>query len=507
MVDYTKSWSKKQWTRTTEGVFKNIIDALRESRMMPGGLINPSEPEIEDFLLIVDPTKYTAPAGIATTKVFSICIHAVQNWIGTVTLSQTNNLCAGATVSIDDTTVAVDAETPKNCTYMRLSLPADCPVGVYRITVTGVSGSITKTAEVRIGVGVSIEDEEPWRCTTDEECKEKYGDDYWCVGGECLKACGTAEANCNSDYCTEDEKCIWNAAAGKCFCRKQGFTLSCGGIITIPVGEGKMGYGSIVITSLNGFEGSGSVYIYDAHQPGLAPSDCLTAWLNYGTQSGNIISVTLSADGSIVIGVEVASNCLEEGDHYFGVEVSIGGKTAACVIMVRVKSTGFWYLTNIVQGLVYQCPTANPNCPTTTCAEHCCCYNDNCFAGTYQLKSRVRVKSQGFAGDIDCTVSASPKCCSFNCSPGDACTYLGPGVTRLCQGVYRVTLVAPPGYPSAADLDAVGDYLCSSGTEWCCPLTGACGGPWYVPVLFTAVGGGQSESVVVHFRHLCAKKT
>jgi len=497
MVDYTKSWSKKQWTRRTEGVFKNIIDALRESRMMPGGLINPSEPEIEDFLLIVDPTRYTAPPGIATTKVFSVCIHAVQNWAGTVTLSQTNNLCAGATVSIDDTTVAVDAETPKNCTYMRLSLPADCPVGVYRITVTGVSGSITKTAEVKIGVGVSIEDEEPWKCTIDEECKEKYGDDYWCVGGECLKACGTAEANCNSDYCTEDEKCIWNAAAGKCFCRKQGFTLSCGGIITIPVGEGKMGYGSIVITSVNGFSGSGSVYIYDEHQPGQAPSDCLTAWVRYGSGSGNIVPVTLPADGSIVIGVEVASNCLEEGDHYFGVEVSIGGKTAACVIMVRVKSTGIWYFTEYQEGLARLHPYHNPNCGDPLSGGYGCCRcNDDCRAGSYERELWAAFSSEGFTGDVIFTVSAKPKCCFFHIDWYDVWC---EGDVYKCEG-FCGKHFSPTS--KSGRVSAHGDQMCTF-TDCCPGYPASCGGPWDVPVHFHGEGGGITQDIVVYMRMPC----
>jgi len=348
MVDYTKSWSRKQWTRRTEGVFKNIIDALREGKTLPKGFIMPTPTESEGFDLIVDPAEYTAPKGIAATKVFSVCIHARQNWVGTVTLSQSNNLCAGASVSLDDASVAVSAQTPKNCTYMRLSLPSNCPAGNYKITVTGICGSITRTFEVAIGVGVPPvppNDEQPKPCGSDDDCK-KYGDDWWCVGGECKKACGTASANCNSDYCAPGEKCIWNAGAGKCLCEKGNYALSCPYIL-VETGSGKSSYGVITITSVNGFEGSGNIIIYDANQPDQAPSSCMAAWLKYGTQSGNILPITLTADGSIAITVEVSSSCETEQKHYFGVEVEIGGKTAACIVTVEVKTTGFYYFSEI----------------------------------------------------------------------------------------------------------------------------------------------------------------
>jgi len=499
MPDYTKSWSKKQWTRTTEGVFKNIIDALREGRMLPKGYIMPTNPVPQGFELIVDPTKYTAPKGIATTKVFSVCIHAKQNWAGTVTLSQSNNLCSGASVSIDDTTVEVSAETPKNCTYMRLSLPADCPVGVYKITVTGVGDSYTRTAEVRIGVGVSIEDEEPWRCTTDEECKALYGDDWWCVDGECVKACGISPETCNDDYCTEDQSCIWNASRSKCFCLQQGFSLACSEIITIPVGEGKMGYGSIVITSLNGFSGSGSVYIYDAGQPDQTLSGCLAAWLRYGSGSGNIVPVTLPADGSIVIGVEVASNCLEEGDHYFGVEVSIGGKTAACVIMVRVKSTGIWYFTEYQEGLA-QLLWLNPNCPTSPLGggwRGCCRCNDDCSAGSCERELWAAFSSEGFTGDVIFTVSAEPKCCFFDIDWYDVWC---EGDVYKCEG-FCGKHFSPES--KSGRVSAHGDQMC--GWYTCCPPTGPCLN-WDVPVHFHGEGGGITQDIVVYMRMPCIYK-
>jgi len=489
MVDYTKSWSRKQWTRRTEGVFKNIIDALREGKTLPKGFIIPTERVSEGFDLIVDPAEYTAPKGIEVTKVFSVCIHARQNWVGTVALSQSNNLCVGASVSLDDASVAVSARTPKNCTYMRLSIPSSCAAGNYKITVTGVSGSITRTFEVAIGVGVPPvppNDEQPKPCVSDDDCK-KYGDDWWCVGGECKKACGTASGNCNSDYCAPGEKCIWNAGAGKCLCEKGNYALSCPYIL-VEAGAAKSSYGVITITSVNGFEGSGNIIIYDANQPDQAPSDCITAWLRYGSQSGNIIPITLPADGSINILVEVASNCLTEQKHYFGVEVTIGGKSAACVVTVEVKSTGFWYFSDV--GVVEENACAQDvTCPTVaSCTPQC--LNGNCTLGGGCSYTYATIKSVGFTGTVTITITAGAQRCLF----------LADGAKKNnvcdCSCVFDKAFV--PGTTCNLMIMGQNDYPGASP----CPESGC---EVSFPVSISADGGGISQSVAVSHNYHCRR--
>jgi len=415
MVDYSKSWSRKQWTRRTEGVFKNIIDVLREGKTLPKGFIIPTDVVSEAFDLIVDPAEYTAPKGIAVTKVFSVCIHARQNWAGTVALSQSNNLCGGATVTLDDASVTVSAQTPKNCTYMRLSLPSNCPAGGYKITVTGVSGSIIRTFEVEIGVGVPPdEEEEPKPCTSDDDCK-KYGDDWWCVGGECKKACGTASSNCNSDYCAEGEKCIWNAGAGKCLCEKQGMTLTCPSEIQILPGQGKMAYGYLTIASVNGFAGSGNIIVYDSHQPDQSPSSCLAAWFQYGGQIGNIIPVTLPADGSIQIYIAVSGSCDSEQTHYFGVELSVGGKTAACIVTVKVKGCDGETVKGYIS-YINKCGCCIDPSQGAACSGGCfqCC-------GLWNIKGLSSNKVCSGSYDVDHLWAPDPSNCYY--PPVEECTF------------------------------------------------------------------------------------
>jgi len=501
MPDYTKSWSRKQWTRRTEGIFKNIIDALREGRALPKGFIMPTNPVPEGFELIVDPAEYTAPKGIAVTKVFSVCIHSKQNWAGTVTLSQSNNLCSGASVSIDDTTVEVSAETPKNCTYMRLSLPSNCEAGVYKITVTGVSGSITESAAVLVGVGVppdGTDGEIPKPCTSDADCK-KYGDDWWCVDGECLKACGTAQANCNSDYCAQDEKCVWDAASGKCLCKRKGLTLACSGKILVETGSGKTAYGSIVITSLNGFEGTGNIILYDAQQPDQAPSDCITAWMKYGAQSGNILPITLPADGQVAISVVVSSSCVEEGVHYFGVEIEIGGKTAACVIAVEVKSTGFWYISGVVEGDEQLC-TINNNCPPFSggCTQNGAHCNDDCVV-CIGAPAKAILKSIGFTGTVQFTASASPKCCQFSIEniPGSCSPAQPTCAGRVCSVEFT------PG--EVGGVTAHADFLVQGGGNNPPRCQGGSCPEYSLAVTFEGSGGGIAQSVTVLYHLRCRK--
>jgi len=494
MPNYTRSYSRKQWTQKTEGVFKNVIDAIKQGAAIPKGFLIPSHPVEEGFSIYIDPASYEVPYGIAVTKAFEVCVQSNQNWTGTVSISQSNNLCAGSNVSLDEDSLVVSAQTPKNCALLRAGIPATCPPGVYTITVTGQSGSIKRVAYAEIKVGSPPDEEEPESCESDSDCK-KFGDDFYCVNGECVKACGTSIYNCNSDACPAGSKCVWDDGAGKCVCKPQDILVECSSIY-IPTGQGKMGYGAITIKSLNGFAGSGSVMLYDVNQPEQAPATCLAHWLRYGSQIGNIIPFTLNPDGSVSIGVEISSSCDVDTTHYYAVDVLIGGKNITCTFAVEVKSSGIWYFDSIIQGELFLC-TSNVKCTSATCRWYGCVCNDDCSLCTGQ-PWKVKVISLGFIGTVDFTV-ASSKCCNFGTSGGAAAWCVG-GTPGKCDKTCKITFDAThqEGY-----VYAHGDLPCESYDPARCQ-GGSC--PSHMVILtYIGVGGGLTQTIVVNTILYCKR--
>jgi len=464
---------------------------------MPKGFLIPSHPIEPGFNLYIDPESYEVPYGVPAQKAFEVCVESSQNWAGTVQISQINNLCAGSNVSLDESSLSVSPETQKNCALLRIGIPATCPPGVYAITVTGQSGSIKRVAYAEIKVGSPPdEDDKPKPCASDDDCK-KFGDDYYCINGECLKACGISIYNCNSDACPVGSKCVWDDGAGKCVCKPQDILVECS-IIYIATGEGKMGYGAITIKSLNGFAGSGSIMLYDANQPGQAPATCLAAWLRYGSQSGNIMPFTLAADGSVVIGVEVASSCLTDTTHLYAVDVSIGGKAITCSFAVEVKSSGIWYFDSIEEGDLQLC-TKNWNCPPyTACRWYGCVCNDDCSTCT-GAPWKAKVKSLGFVGTVSFTVVSSGKCCMLG-TGGGASAWCEGGTIGKCDRTCKITFDATH---QEGNVFAHGDLPCQ---DYYPPRCDGSPCPSYMVTLtFTGIGGGLTQSIVVNTILYCRK--
>jgi len=464
---------------------------------MPKGFLIPSYPIEEGFSLYVDPASYEIPYGVSVTKAFEVCIQSNQNWAGTVSISQSNNLCAGSNVSLDEDSLAVSTQTPKNCALLRAGIPATCPPGVYTITITAQSGSIKRVAYAEIKVGSPPDEEEPKSCESDTDCK-KFGDDFYCVNGECVKTCGTSIYNCNSDACPAGSKCVWDDGAGKCVCKPQDILVECSSVY-IPAGEGKMGYGAVIIRSLNGFAGSGSIILYDANQPEQAPATCLAAWLRYGAQSGNIIPFTLPADDYVTIGVEISSSCLTDTTHYYAVDVSVGGKSVTCTFAVEVKTTGIWWFDSIEEGNLQLC-TKNWNCPPyTACRWYGCVCTDDCSTCTGAPWKAI-VKSLGFEGTVDFTVvPSSGKCCQFGTGGGAAAWCTG-GTMGKCDRTCKITFDA---IHQMGKVYAHGDLPCQ---DYYPPRCDGSPCPSFIVTLaYTGVGGGLTQSIVINSVLYCRK--
>jgi hypothetical protein len=327
--DYTRSRSRKQWTDRTEGILKNIIDKLWESTVIPGVLINVPEPVTPTFILTADVSQFDLVKGVGGTVSSMIMAESIGSWYGTVNLTVSHNLCSGASYSLGSSSLILDQQHPIRATRIEITIPTNCPVGTYKVTITGTGDSITRSVTITINVGSGIPP--PGKeCTSDLECQQLYGADYYCVEGECRKECGDYAIECNSDRCPPGQKCIWNAPKGKCACFEPDFDLSCPSLMKVyRNNEGEV-KGTITVTSRYGFADQITFSTRDVCQP-----ECMKC-IGYNVSPA---IVNLIAGGSTNTTLTLyAHKCPELKTYYLEITASGGGKTHRCTIAIQVIS-------------------------------------------------------------------------------------------------------------------------------------------------------------------------
>jgi len=335
--DYTHSRSRKQWTNRTEGILKNIIDKLWESTTIPSSLINVPPPYVSQFILTADVNHFDFVKNVGGTGSTLIMAESIANWAGTVNLSVSHNLCSGASASLGKTQLVLDEQHPVEATRLTITIPANCPVGSYTVTVTGSGDSITRTVPITVDVGAGIPP--PGKeCVDDAQCQQLYGPDYYCVDGECRKECGEYALGCNSDRCPQGQKCLWNQQKGICACYTPDFDISCPGTIQIYRNMQGSFTGAISISSRYGFAGTVTLLTQDKCQPECLK--CASAVLKYDSQSGNIIPVPLGAGETktVTLELKVFTGCPSLLTYYVEITASGGGKTKRCVVAIEVTA-------------------------------------------------------------------------------------------------------------------------------------------------------------------------
>ena len=325
--DYTRSRSRKQWTDRTEGILKNIIDKLWESTTIPSVLINVPPPVVGQFILRVDVNHFDLVNGVGGTVSTMVMAESIGSWYGTVNLSVSHNLCAGGSASLGDSTLILDQQHPIVATRLEITIPANCAVGAYRVTITGVGDSITRSVPVTINVGSGIPPPGE-ECVSDLQCQEWYGPDFYCVDGQCRKGCGDYAIECNSDRCPPGQKCIWNAAKGMCVCFEPDFDFNCPSIIKIYRNMEGTTYATISVTSRYGFAGTITLQTQDKCQP-----ECMRC-AGYNA-SPSIINLGAGETKTSTFTV-YGHRCPTLTTYYVEITASGGGRTKRCVIAIQV---------------------------------------------------------------------------------------------------------------------------------------------------------------------------
>jgi len=329
--DYTRSRSRKQWTDRTEGVLKNIIDKLWESTSIPSTLINIPDWVPQGFLLTVSVNEFDLVKDVAHTLTVWLTAVSIGGWAGTVNLTQSNNLCSGGSVSLESSSLVLDSENPTRGTRITISIPSNCPVGTYRVTIKGIGDSLTRELTITIHVGVAGLPPEGDKCKTDQDCIDKYGSGYRCVDGQCLKICGIAEqSNCNDDDCAPGQKCIWNASTLQCVCVDPDFQLICPSSLTVYRGIEGTVQGTISVISRYGFSGQITIQTRDLCQPECMKCigyNVTPATINLGAGETKNATLTL-----------YSHSCPLLTTYHLEITSSGGGKTHQCIINIEVKS-------------------------------------------------------------------------------------------------------------------------------------------------------------------------
>jgi hypothetical protein len=90
--------------------------------------------------------------GQVESFVVTVHVQSVSGFNGAVTLSETDNLCSGASNTFDTTSFSV---APGNVGFANwtFNFPANCPAGTYQATVTDGSGSLVVRATLAVVVG------------------------------------------------------------------------------------------------------------------------------------------------------------------------------------------------------------------------------------------------------------------------------------------------------------------------------------------------------------------
>jgi len=346
--DYTRSRSRKQWTDRTEGVLKNIIDKLWESTTVPSTLINIPDWVPQGFLLTVSVNEFDLVKDVAHTLTVWLTAVSIGSWAGTVNLTSSHDLCSGGSVSLENSSLVLDSENPTRGTRVTISIPSNCPVGTYHVTITGTGDSLKREVMITIHVGVAGLPPEGDKCKTDQDCIDKYGSGYRCVDGQCLKLCGIAEqSNCNDDDCAPGQKCIWNASTLQCVCVDPDFQLICPSSLSVYKGTEGTIRGTISVISKYGFAGEITLQTRDLCQPECMKCigyNATPAILNLGAGETKNSTLTL-----------YAHRCPIVTTFHLEITASGGGKTHQCIINIEVKSLaggGLGYFRFAHPGLV-----------------------------------------------------------------------------------------------------------------------------------------------------------
>jgi len=337
--DYTRSRSRKQWTDRTEGVLKNIIDKLWESTSIPSTLINIPDWQPQGFLLTVNINEFDLVKDVAHTLTVWLTAVSIGSWAGTVNLTNSHDLCSGGSVSLESSSLVLDSENPTRGTRVTISIPSNCPVGSYHVTLTGTGDSLKRDVMITIHVGVPGLPPEGDKCKSDQDCIDKYGSGYRCVDGQCLKICGIAEqSNCNDDECAPGQKCVWDATKLACFCKDRDFQLICQSSIMLYRGMAGIAKGTLSLISRNGFASNVSVMVRDLCQPECMK--CAYPVLKYGSQSGNIVVVPLGVGETKDITLEITAagaGCPLLTTYHLEIEAWGGGRNHRCIVNIEVE--------------------------------------------------------------------------------------------------------------------------------------------------------------------------
>lgn len=186
---------------TSPGETKNIVDALRRALQGPASqLAGGASSAFGSFSISLQPSTEQTPGGTAQTFQSTIDVSALNGFIGSVTLTETDTLTGPGfgSVGIPTSLVQVGPSSPTNdgLVPLNVNVTANCPSGQYLVTVTGTATNNGQTqiaqAVLTVTVGSGIQ-----KCNSDSDC----GAGGNCDNGQCISPIDNLIIGCGTSPC------------------------------------------------------------------------------------------------------------------------------------------------------------------------------------------------------------------------------------------------------------------------------------------------------------------
>lgn len=196
------------------GEIKNIVDSLRRAMQGPAStLASGTPPSGNTFTLTLNPSTVNDPGGTFQSRI-AVTLTPSTGFSDQVTVADVNNFCSGTTTQFSFNPVAVQGTTPTIVVYT-INLPANCPAGYYRSTITGTGAVTGATASALLEVTVNVTTQ--IGCVNNSDCPP--GD--WCINGQCYAPIDNMLIGCGAGICGNPQKGICNTGSCRALCQAE----------------------------------------------------------------------------------------------------------------------------------------------------------------------------------------------------------------------------------------------------------------------------------------------
>lgn len=376
-------------------------------------------------------------------------VQSVDGFGGTVTLTESDSLCGGATAlspgsfTLAATSVSVTPSAP-GLVGWTMTIPSNCPIGVYPVTVNGVDSTGTITAKGTLTVTVTG----PQGCKSNADCKgwgpgSLCGSDGKCYGEKC-----SSEGECQHLY-GQCSQCVTPPSQSEKHCTTcsgtaGNFTVQCPAEMDICSDGVNLATGIATFTvtdnRLSTTQPLLLIYGIVTSGKGVNPCQCCDGG------SGPILSTygTALTGGSVTVVISTSSTCATAACYSYLLDVTdlTTGQSVRCPLNICVK-TGGCFVIEATCGI----PASPGSCsPNNTWSQSITSSMNGSLLGecwgsrptgsailSSTITASVRARSvNGFAGTV--MITATGGCidtCSPNCGMPTSTTLIANGTNSL----------------------------------------------------------------------------